>query len=336
MTVTDWQIRPGQDADGPGIIALIGTCWSVYPGLHLDVDGELPQLHALATNYENLAGALWVAEADDRIVGMIAVQQEQQTIWEICQVYVEPPLHGSGLGHALLDRAERHAMDGGAETLHLFSDTRFERAHRFYEKRSYVRRGPVRVLNDISNSLEFGYAKPVKRRLKRSTLPRPTRPEGRLAEILATCVNGGARLSASCRRCRWRRVATSGIGRPSEVGAGRRVIVAGWRDGVLVATGMLDLDLAENQPHAAEVQKIMVLPSARRSGYGSGGVCGRWSRRLCWSGAACCMLDTRAGDTGEMLYRAAGGWQEYGRIPAHAVDSARLPIETVFFFKRLG
>ncbi len=53
------------------------------------------------------------------------------------------------------------------------------------------------------------------------------------------------------------------------------------------------------------------------------------------AGRSMLMLDTRAGDSGERLYRAAG-WQEYGRIPGHAVDGARLPIETVFFFKRLG
>ena len=35
------------------------------------------------------------------------------------------------------------------------------RARRFYEKHSYVRHGPIRVLHDISNSLEFAYAKPV-------------------------------------------------------------------------------------------------------------------------------------------------------------------------------
>jgi GNAT superfamily N-acetyltransferase len=330
--MTDWHIRPGQDADGPGIIALITTCWSAYPGLHLDVDGELPQLHALATNYENLGGALWIAEADGRIVGMIAVQQEQRTIWEICQVYVDPPLHGSGLGHGLLDRAERYAIEGGAATLHLWSDTRFARAHRFYEKRSYVRRGPVRVLNDLSNSLEFGYAKPVNG-VETLDIAAANSAEGRLAEILASCVNGGATvsflppMSLAKGRAFWHRAA-------SEAAAGRRVIVAGWRDGVLVATGMLDLDLAENQPHVAEAQKIMVLPSVRRSGM-AGGILRALERAAVLAGRGLLVLDTRAGDSGEMLYRAAG-WQEYGRIPGHAVDGARLPIETVFFFKRIG
>jgi GNAT superfamily N-acetyltransferase len=127
----------------------------------MDVDTEMPELRAFATYCAGQSGAFWVAEVEARIIGMIAVRPIDHTAWEICRAYVHPSLHGSGLGHALLDRAEAHAIAAGAERLLLWSDTRFDRAHRFYEKRSYVRSGPLRVLHDISNSLEFGYGKPV-------------------------------------------------------------------------------------------------------------------------------------------------------------------------------
>jgi GNAT superfamily N-acetyltransferase len=156
-----WHVRAGRDSDGQALIALICACWSAYPGIRMDVDREMPELHALATYYTGHGGALWVAEADGVVSGMIAVQPLQGRVWEICRVYVDPALHGSGLGHALLNQAERHAIASGAGRLVLWSDTRFDRAHRFYEKRSYVRHGAVRVLNDISNSLEYGYAKLV-------------------------------------------------------------------------------------------------------------------------------------------------------------------------------
>ena len=45
----DWRIRPGHDADGDGFIALIRSCWSLYPGVILDVDREAPELRALAS-----------------------------------------------------------------------------------------------------------------------------------------------------------------------------------------------------------------------------------------------------------------------------------------------
>jgi GNAT superfamily N-acetyltransferase len=156
-----WLIRSGRDADGPALIALIWSCWSAYPGIRMDVDREMPELHALATYYTEQGGALWVAETGGSMSAMIATRPLHAAEWEICRVYVAPALHGSGLAHALLDLAEAHAVAAGAQRLVLWSDTRFTRAHRFYEKHSYVRQDQVRVLNDISNSLEFGYAKPV-------------------------------------------------------------------------------------------------------------------------------------------------------------------------------
>jgi GNAT superfamily N-acetyltransferase len=143
------------------LIALIRSCWSAYPGVRMDVDGEMPELHALATYYAGHGGALWVAETDAIVSGMIATRSLPNAEWEICRVYVAPALHGGGLAHALLDIAEDHAIAAGARRLVLWSDTRFHRAHRFYEKHGYLRHGAVRVLNDISSSLEFGYAKAV-------------------------------------------------------------------------------------------------------------------------------------------------------------------------------
>ena len=123
----------------------------------------MQEFHALASYY---AGALWVAEEQGTIVGMIATRPDPGAVgtWEICRVYVHPDRHGSGLGHALLDIAEAHAMAGGAQRLFLWSDTRFTRAHRFYEKRTYQRVGEVRALHDLSHSHEFCFEKATARR----------------------------------------------------------------------------------------------------------------------------------------------------------------------------
>ena len=309
----------------------MAACWSAYPGVHLDVDGEMPQLHRLATYYADQGGVLWVAETSGRVIGMIAVRPDGLT-WEVCQVYADPSLHGSGLGRILLSHAESHAIEAGAERLCLWSDTRFERAHRFYEKWSYVRRGGVRALNDISNSLEYGYAKPVDG-IEALDIAAANAAELRLAYILIACVDGGASvsflppLSLEKARAFWRRAA-------SDAGAGRKVILAGWRDGMLVATGILDLVVPENQAHRAEVQKILVLPSARRSGMAR-----RMMRALEAAardaGRTLLVLDTRTGDAGEALYLTEG-WQEYGRLKGHAVDATGTATETTFFYKRLS
>jgi GNAT superfamily N-acetyltransferase len=330
--ITNPPIRPGLDSDGPALIALIWSCWSAYPGIRMDVDAEMPEMHALATYYAGNGGALWVAEADGSVRGMIAVRVLEGSTWEICRVYVDPAMHGSGLGHALLDTAERHAIGAGAERLVLWSDTRFDRAHRFYEKRSYVRSGGVRVLGDISNSLEFGYAKPVNG-IEALDIASATSAAGRLAAILIACVDAGA--SVSFRRplapekakAFWLRAAR-------DVAAGQRVILSAWRDGVLMATGMLDLATPENQPHRAEVQKILVDPAVRRGGLG------RWvlrglERVAIGQGRTLLTLDTRAGDAGETLYRSEG-WREGGRIPGFTRDPDGTPHATVFFWKQVA
>lgn len=298
----------------------------------MDVDGEMPELHALASYYAGKGGFLWIAELDGKAAGMIAVRPIDDATWEICRVYVDPALHGSGLAHALLDRAERHAIAAGAERLALWSDTRFDRAHRFYEKRSYVRHGPVRVLHDISNSLEFGYAKPVNG-VAVLDIAAATSAETRLADILIACVEAGASVSflpplpRDKAKAFWRRAA-------SDAGTGKRLLLAAWRDGEMVGTGMLDLATPQNQPHRAEVQKVLVHPVARRNGLGQRIMLALEQSALA-AGRSLLTLDTRAGDAGEALYRAMG-WHEAGRIPGYALDADGSLHDTLLFWKRVG
>jgi GNAT superfamily N-acetyltransferase len=292
----------------------------------------MPELRALASYYAGQGGALWVAEADDALIGMVATRLLDTTgTWEICRVYVHPTHHGGGLGHRLLDTAEAHARAAGATRLALWSDTRFERAHRFYEKRSYVRSGPIRVLDDISNSLEFGYAKPVAgiEVLDTAAVASAT---PRLCEILTACVAEDAGVSflpplaPDKARAFWR-----GIAR--DVAAGSRILLCGWADGVLAGCVMLAFPGAENQPHRADVQKLMLHPAARGSGLARALML-RAEQEAVRAGRSLLVLDTRAGGRAERLYRSMG-WNEVGRIPGYALKPDRTPDDTVFFWKAL-
>ena len=53
MGAPHFTIRPGRDSDADGYIALIDACWSQSPGIVMDVDGEMPELRALASYYAN-------------------------------------------------------------------------------------------------------------------------------------------------------------------------------------------------------------------------------------------------------------------------------------------
>lgn len=149
-------IRPGRDDDAPALIALVARCWADYPGCIMDLDDEVPELRAIATHYRDRGGALWV---EDAVRGMCATKPLDAEAWELCKVYVHPAHHGAGLAHHLVDAAEAHARTGGARRMDLWTDTRFDRAHRFYEKRGYVRVGVPRPLHDLSNSWEHNYTR---------------------------------------------------------------------------------------------------------------------------------------------------------------------------------
>jgi ribosomal protein S18 acetylase RimI-like enzyme len=328
-------LRIGRDSDAAGFIALISACWAEYPGCVFDLDGELPELRALASYFAAQDGALWVAEEAGAVVGMVATHPLPGTPdWEICRMYVAADQRGNGVAAALLGTAEAHARDAGAEVIRLWSDTRFTRAHRFYAKLGYVRQGPIRVLNDLSNSLEFPFIKPARgvmvQALDASAAEHAERP---LAEILVACVADGASvsflppLSAEAARGFWRK----SLG---DMALGQKCIWVAWVDGALAGTVTLDLATPPNQPHRAEVAKLLVHPRARRRGVGQAlmtaleGEATRRGRRLL-------TLDTRAGDAGEALYRALG-WCEAGRIPGYALNADGTACDTVFFYKQMG
>jgi GNAT superfamily N-acetyltransferase len=138
-----------------------------------------------------------------------------------------------------------------------------------------------------------------------------------LAAVLIDCVDGGASVSFMHPLSReravafWRRVAQG-------VAAGERaLIVAGDARG-LCGTVQLVLDQPENQPHRAELSKMLVHRRARRQGLGAALMqAAEATARDC--GKTLLVLDT-ANDEAARLYERLG-WTRVGVIP----DFALLP-----------
>lgn len=326
-------LRPGRDADAAGFIRVIGECWSEYPGCVIDIDGEAPELHALASHCAKRGGAVWVAEADGEMAGLVCAYPSTDGAWELAKMYVARQWRGSGVATELLGSAQAYARARDAERMVLWSDTRFDRAHRFYEKCGFVRVGPLRVLADKSNSIEFGYAKPLAGIVvERLDAAGAVSAEISLARILIACVDTGASVSflpplaPDTARGFWHRVA-GGVAR------GETVLLAAWLDGEMVGTVQLDLATPENQPHRADLAKMLVHPGARRHGIGRL-MLARAEAESLTAGRSLLTLDTLAGDAGERLYRMAG-WTECGRIPGYALNADRIPSDTVLFYKEL-
>jgi ribosomal protein S18 acetylase RimI-like enzyme len=329
-------LRPGRDEDAAGFVALIGDCWAEFPGFVLDVDAELPELRALATHFARQGGAVWAAEAEDgEIVGMVATRPlGDDDAWEICRMYVAQSCRGTGLAQRLLGTAEAHARAQGAERLVLWTDTRFDAAHRFYEKAGYVRQGAIRILDDLSKSLEFRYAKPARGLVVEALdAAAAASAERRLADILIGCVAAGAAvtflppLAPEIARGFWHGVS-------ADVAAGRKLLLVAWLDGALVGTVQLNLAMPQNQPHRAEIAKLLVDPAARRQGIGRA-LMRRAEQAAQRLGRKLLTLDTREGDAAEALYRSLG-WQEVGRIPDYALNADRTFHAAVIFYKKLA
>jgi ribosomal protein S18 acetylase RimI-like enzyme len=89
-----------------------------------------------------------------------------------------------------------------------------------------------------------------------------------------------------------------------------------------------------NQPHRADVAKLLVHRRARRQGLGAM-LMQEIERRARSAGFTLLVLDTKRGDAAESLYRRAG-WIEVGVIPGYALNPDGSLCDTVVFYKSLS
>ena len=155
-------LRPATDEDGWDLIALVGACWSEYPGCVLDVHGECPDLLRPATAYDRQGGAFWVAtDACGTVVATVGWRPLDEGTIELERLYVNPRWRRRGLASRLTGLVERTAVELGAASIELWSDTRFTDAHRLYEGLGYSRCRPDREVDDLSRTREHHYRKAV-------------------------------------------------------------------------------------------------------------------------------------------------------------------------------
>jgi ribosomal protein S18 acetylase RimI-like enzyme len=97
---------------------------------------------------------------------------------------------------------------------------------------------------------------------------------------------------------------------------GQRALFAAEVGGRLAGTVQLDWDTPPNQPHRAEVRKLLVHPDFRRRGLGRLLMAAVEARARA-VGRSLLTLDTRTGDAAEPLY-VGMGYTVVGTIPAYA------------------
>lgn len=153
-----------------------------------------------------------------------------------------------------------------------------------------------------------------------------------LARVLADCVANGASLGFMHWNTRadyerfWEGVA-------ADVEAGRTVLFAARRDGEIVGTAQLHLIGKPNQPHRAEIAKVLVHSTARRQGLGET-LMGAAEAAARAAGRTLLVLDTDADSAARRLYRRLG-WTEVGTIPRFALMPDGADCASTFFYKAL-
>lgn len=96
------------------------------------------------------------------------------------------------------------------------------------------------------------------------------------------------------------------------------ILLVARMDGRIVGTVQLDHDTPPNQPHRAEVRKLLVHPACRRRGIAKA-LMAAIEARAAVLGRSLLTLDTRTGDHAEPLY-AALGYRIAGIIPGYCRD----------------
>ncbi|GAB5471385.1 MAG: GNAT family N-acetyltransferase [Rhodospirillales bacterium] len=102
------------------------------------------------------------------------------------------------------------------------------------------------------------------------------------------------------------------------VAAGDRLLWVARVGGGLAGTVQLQVALPPNQPHRAEVSKLLVAPAFRRRGIARALMLALETKAAS-SGKRLLTLDTRSGDAAEPLYGALG-YRITGRVPGFCLD----------------
>ena len=119
------------------------------------------------------------------------------------------------------------------------------------------------------------------------------------------------------------------------VRAGTRRVVVARRDGRIVGTAQLEYAWPPNQPHRADVSKLLVHPDARRQGIARALMLALEDLAIA-SGRTLLTLDTWTGGSAERLYQSLG-YVTVGVIPRFARGSLTPQLEpTTIMYKELG
>lgn len=153
------KIRLATNADSDGMVQLIDGILQEYGDrICITPGGSEADLLDIEAGYRSKGGEFWVLEScsDDtdgqsQIVGTHATRPDPKNPTEVCtfkRLYLHADLRGSNWGRDLMQVTIDWAKEQKFRRVEFWSDTRFERAHRFFEKFGFQKSGEVRHMTD--------------------------------------------------------------------------------------------------------------------------------------------------------------------------------------------
>jgi GNAT superfamily N-acetyltransferase len=160
VTAEPRPITPATAADVPAIVTLIGRVYAEY-GFVYDPRVELPDLFDFDAHYAPPRGAFFVVRNAATIVGSVGVERLDDRRAELHRLYLDAGLRGRGTGRALIEAAlawcRAHEIGG----LILWSDTRFDLAHRLYIRLGFTQTGERTLPDDPNDTREYRFERAV-------------------------------------------------------------------------------------------------------------------------------------------------------------------------------
>lgn len=154
-----------------------------------------------------------------------------------------------------------------------------------------------------------------------------------LSDVLIDCVEGGASVSFMLPLPRATALSFWHGALAATARSERVLLVAQTDTGRIVGTVQLITAQPDNQPHRADVAKMLVHRDARRSGV-AGLLMAAIDDAARAEGKSVLVLDTVTGGDAERLYQRAG-WQSAGVVPKYALMPDGAYCATTFFYKHL-